>query len=165
MKCKFRFNIEIEIKIWTNRFLNLSIAYFFDKSFIKNDYSKIFVSISISKVDENSHGILIRFIWAILIRLDIDLMDKKFSNYGILYYDLIKSKKTKQLTKDEIDFLIDSFSIVVLKNISFSNENLFQNQNIIGIEYELQVKMILNGMYFRLLPQISLFQDLNFKFK
>eukprot|EP01080_Neovahlkampfia_damariscottae_P004684 gene4684-8256_t len=128
-------------------FLYLNVAYLFNLSFLKNSYSKIYDYLPF------------------LVKLDFENMDKKYHEYAQYWYNFIVDKKNhKQYTNDEIEFLINTFSEIVVTNVSYSNENIFK-MNIVGVKDALEVRLVLDGKYFRLSPNNQFLQDLNFKFK
>jgi hypothetical protein len=101
---------------------------------------------------------------AALTKLNFDKMDKEFQRFGKEWFDSFPNRK-ENFSKDEYDFIMDAFCSLVLNNVGFSNEVLFPNVNILGIQNKSQIEMLMNEMYFQLHPTVKLFQDFNFYFK
>jgi hypothetical protein len=101
---------------------------------------------------------------AAFTKLNFEKMDKEFQRFGKEWFDSFTSGK-REYSKDEYDFIMDAFCSLVLNNVGFSNEVLFPNVNILGIQNKSQIEMLMNGMYFQLHPTVKLFQDFNFYFK
>jgi hypothetical protein len=92
-----------------------------------------------------------------LTQTNFEIVDKEFCNFGKIYLKLIR-----KISRNS-DLILDSFSKLVLSNFEFSNSELFPEKNIQGIGSKLQVELLLNGMYFKLLPDV-LRDSLDIKF-
>jgi hypothetical protein len=101
---------------------------------------------------------------ATLTQTNFQLVDKEFQSFGKEY--LKELKNYSKLTKIENDLMFDSFAKLVLSNIAFANSDLFPQVDILLIENKLQVQLLMNGMYFRLLPNVLYkCSDIHFQFE
>jgi hypothetical protein len=90
-------------------------------------------------------------------------VDKKFNTFGKFYLQNLKDSK---IGNSLTNLILDSFSQLVLRNIGFSNSELFPKQNIQEIASKLQVELLLNGKYFRMLPGVlNKCSDVSFQFE
>jgi hypothetical protein len=97
-------------------------------------------------------------------KTDFNLIDKRFKEFGENYQKYIKIERLKK--SNLINLVNDSFCDLVLSNVGFSNSVLFPKVDIQHISLKLQVKMLMNGMYFNLLPQIqATLNDVKFHFQ
>jgi hypothetical protein len=83
----------------------------------------------------------------------IEKIGEKWGNYVITTYPKL----------DELEF--ESFSCLLLNNVSFFHEKVFPNVDLQGIENSLQVAALLEGKYFRYLTNKKFHRDLNFRFE
>jgi hypothetical protein len=101
---------------------------------------------------------------AALTQTNFQLVDKEFQSFGKQY--LKELKNYSKLTKIENDLMFDSFAKLVLSNVGFANSDLFPQVDILLIESKLQVQLLMNGMYFRLLPNVlNKCSDIHFQFE
>ena len=99
-----------------------------------------------------------------LQKLNHQMVDSKFEEFGKIYHKSIKTYR-KLASESEFEILFDCFSDLVLSNISFSNSVLFPNQDIQMIKSKLEIVLLLDGKYFKLLPDnLSQCFDINFGF-
>jgi hypothetical protein len=100
---------------------------------------------------------------AVLTQTNFKSVDKKFNTFGKFYLQNLKDSK---IGNSQTNLILDSFSQLVLSNIGFSNSELFPKQDIQGIASKLQVELLLNGKYFRMLPGVlNKCSDLSFQFE
>jgi hypothetical protein len=96
-----------------------------------------------------------------LVKTDFILMDEEFKNFGKLFLSLIKNSNLVYM-----NFICDSFSELMLKNMDFSQSELFPDKDIRMIKSKLQVKLVLEGKNFILLPNVlEKCSDIQFQFK
>jgi hypothetical protein len=88
---------------------------------------------------------------AVLTQTNFNSVDKKFNTFGKFYLQNLKDSK---IGNSLTNLILDSFSQLVLRNIGFSNSELFPKQNIQEIASKLQVELLSNGKYFRMLPGV-----------
>ena len=75
-------------------------------------------------------------------------------------------KYEEYATKFEMNLIFDSFSELILNNISYSNFEIFPSQDIQNVREKLQIFLLLNNRYFNLLPNVlNKCADIQFKFK
>jgi hypothetical protein len=100
---------------------------------------------------------------AVLTQTNFNSVDKKFNTFGKFYLQNLKDSK---IGNSQTNLILDSFSQLLLSNIGFSNSELFPKQDIQGIASKLQVELLLNGKYFRMLPGVlNKCSDLSFQFE
>jgi hypothetical protein len=100
---------------------------------------------------------------AVLTQTNFNSVDKKFNTFGKFYLQNLKDSK---IGNSLTNLILDSFSQLVLRNIGFSNSELFPKQNIQEIASKLQVELLLNGKYFRMLPGVlNKCSDVSFQFE
>jgi hypothetical protein len=100
---------------------------------------------------------------AVLTQTNFKSVDKKFNTFGKFYLQNLKDSK---IGNSQTNLILDSFSQLLLSNIGFSNSELFPKQDIQGIASKLQVELLLNGKYFRMLPGVlNKCSDLSFQFE
>jgi len=100
---------------------------------------------------------------AIFTKLYFDKMNQHFDSFGEKFgkgiLELVKEKKPKF---DE-ELYLDAFCNYLLHHQSTCHQLFFPKTNISGINNHKEVKLLLNGKYFRLLPEQS-FSSFNIKF-
>jgi hypothetical protein len=117
----------------------------------------------ISTQSSNQHFNILTI--SLLTKLDFQRMDKSFKDFAEYYLQCIREENL-ELSDWERRLVVDSFSELVLNNLLFSSSVLFPTVDIQGIFMKLQVEMLLNGMYFKLLPNVSIsLCDIKFHFK
>jgi hypothetical protein len=96
-----------------------------------------------------------------LILCYFEKMDKEVNffveEWGKCFIDQYNDSK-------ELDFAFDSFCKLFLSNVQLFHEKFFSTINLQGIKTPLQVQMLLDEKYFRLVDKIF-FQDLGFHFE
>jgi hypothetical protein len=93
-------------------------------------------------------------------------VDKQFSEFGKMFLELINQFPLNEYVDYEKDLIIGAFSKLVLNNLSFSQSELFPNNDIQMIKSGLQVELLLDGRNFILLPYFLIkCTDIGFKFK
>jgi hypothetical protein len=95
-----------------------------------------------------------------MTQLHFEKVDKRIDQFGEKWGNSVISNYPK-LDESEIE----SFSCLLLNNVSFFHEKVFPNVDLQGIENSLQVAALLEGKYFRYLSNKKFFRDLNFKFE
>jgi hypothetical protein len=99
-----------------------------------------------------------------LTQSHFEKVDKEFKQFGKIFLQIYRFFK-KDFTVNESELILDSFSKLVLKNVEFSNVELFPSLDIQRIETKLQIQLLLDGMYFKLLPNLlRKFSDVQFHF-
>eukprot|EP01080_Neovahlkampfia_damariscottae_P004005 gene4005-7261_t len=100
-----------------------------------------------------------------LAKTNFKLVDSRFSEFGKIYKDAI-IKFDGYSTKCEMNFVYDSFSDLVLNNLTYSSSQIFPQHDLSTIHQKLQVYLLMNNKYFNLLPDLlEKCHDLKFKFK
>jgi hypothetical protein len=98
-----------------------------------------------------------------LVKTDFILMDEEFKNFGKLFLSLIKDSNHSLVY---MNFICDSFIELMLNNMDFSQSELFPDKDIRMIKSKLQVKLVLDGKNFILLPNVlEKCSDIQFQFK
>jgi hypothetical protein len=100
---------------------------------------------------------------AALTKIDFPQMDANFKYFAKQYLDHLKKG---EYSNWEISLIHDSLFDLMLKNVGFCNSELFPNADIQQNSSKLQLKMLMNGFYFKLLPQVSKpLNDIQFHFE
>jgi hypothetical protein len=98
-----------------------------------------------------------------LAKIDFNQMDKRFKEYAENFMEAFVDFNFSDF---ESSFIQDSWCDLILNNVQFSNTFLFPKKEIQNISMKLQVKLLMNGMYFNLLPQIlPSLNDVRFQFE
>jgi hypothetical protein len=100
---------------------------------------------------------------AALTKIDFPQMDANFKDFAKQYLDHFKKGEYSDW---EISLIHDSLFDLMLKNVGFCNSELFPNADIQQNSSKLQLEMLMNGFYFKLLPQVSEpLNDIQFHFE
>jgi hypothetical protein len=117
----------------------------------------------ISEDENNFLNVSTILVISSLAQTNFNSVDKEFQKFG-KFHLILTRKLLRRIEYD--DLILDSFSKLILNNIGFANAELFPEVDIQMIESKLQVKLLLNGMYFRLLPNILIKRsNMTFHFK
>jgi len=93
------------------------------------------------------------------------MVDSRFHEFGKIYYDSMMKYQEKYVHQFESDFIFNSFSKLILSNISFSNSKIFPNCDMKNIKKKIQISLLMDDGYFNLLPEIlGNCEDIHFKF-
>ena len=118
----------------------------------------------LDSIDFNSYSFPLLAIGC-FTKTNFKLVDSRFHEFGKIYHEAIM-KYEEYATKFEMDLIFDSFSELILNNISYSNFEIFPNHDIQNVREKLQIFLLLKNMYFNLLPNVlNKCADIQFKFK
>jgi hypothetical protein len=100
------------------------------------------------------------------VKTDFKQVDQRFKDFGSTFYELFRHFFVKKNVDFEIYFILDSFSELMLNNVSFSQSKLFPEKDIQKVKSKLQVELLFNGKNFILLPDLlTNCSDIQFHFK